>query len=327
MPEATSTAMLEVTGFDPQRFDRNARYAFELVLDGAARDVRLPVQLLRGAGSGPCLVITAGVHGDEYEGVRAVLDVCADLDPREMQGDLLAVTVCNPPAFWAGTRCGPDGVNLARAFPGHLNGTATEVIAHHLGRTVIAAADFLLDLHSAGVSLLMPTMVGYDEGDRRSSEAALRFGAPVLWAHQHVEPGRTISMAAELRIPWLYTEARGGGRIDDRDLEVFRRGTVRLLRHLAILPGEAPLTRAEHHLSGDGNGDAALRATTRGFLVPHVRLLEYVVAGQPLATVLDLHGRALESVRAPASGVVALIRAHPVVSAGDPLFLVADLKT
>lgn len=313
--------------FDPDRFGRNAKHLLELSLGGPAADIRLPLLLIRGAEGGPRLVVTAGVHGDEYEGVRAVLDVCAALEPGEMRGDVLAVSVCHPPAFWGGTRCGPDGVNLARALPGRLDGQPTEAIAYHLARAVIARADFLLDLHSAGVALLMPAMVGYDDGDPRSREAAVRFGARVVWAHPRVAPGRTISFAAERGIPWLYTEASGGGRIDAAELEMFERGTFNLLRHLGILPGEAPPVAVDHHLVGDGDSDAAVRAAVEGFFVPHVDLLEHVAAGQLLAMIVDLHGRVRERVLAPASGVVALLRAHPVVAPGAPLCLLAELCT
>jgi predicted deacylase len=60
--------------------------------------------LFRGAREGNVLVGMAGVHGDEYEGPRAILDVCSTLDPEAMSGDLIAVPVAKPPAFWAGTR-------------------------------------------------------------------------------------------------------------------------------------------------------------------------------------------------------------------------------
>jgi predicted deacylase len=281
--------------------------------------------LVVGSKAGKTLVVTAGIHGDEFEGVRAILDTYALLDPTVMTGTMIAVPVANPPAFWSGTRVSPlDNKNLARVFPGRENGTPTDVVAFHLGHAVIARADFYLDLHSAGVKLLMPTMVGYDASDARSYEAALIFGSPVIWGHPSIEPGRTISFAASQNIPSLYTEARGAGRIDPQDLEMFKNGIINLLRHLNILPGTPSCGTVRHRLFGDGNIDSCIPATKCGFLVPAVELLECVEAGQELGRTIDLHGQTVELFHAQRDGIVAMIHVFPVVRPGDMLFLVSD---
>ena len=154
-----------------------------LELDVGHSGIQLPILLVRGSHEGAALVVTAGIHGDEYEGVRAIFDVVETLDPAAMRGDLIAVPVANPPAFWAGTRRSPlDGVNLARIFPGAPDQGPSEAIAHTLARQVIAQADFYLDLHSAGVAFLMPTMVGYNANDSRG-----RAAAELLRSTRHVE--------------------------------------------------------------------------------------------------------------------------------------------
>ena len=86
--------------FQPGRFEPNAKHALDLEFTAAGHAMSLPVVLVRGAHSGKTLVATAGVHGDEFEGVRAILDTVRELDPAAMTGDFLAVPVANPPAFW-----------------------------------------------------------------------------------------------------------------------------------------------------------------------------------------------------------------------------------
>jgi predicted deacylase len=310
--------------FQPERFPRGAKLRANLPVDAA---IRLPVLLARGVQPGKTLVATAGVHGDEYEGVRAILEVFDELSTAEMSGDLLAVPVSNPPAFWSGTRTSPlDGCNLARAFPGDAHGSATEVIAHTLAQHVITRADLFVDLHSAGVRLEMPTLVGYDANDPCSCKAALAFGCGVLWGHPILAPGRTVSFAADRRIPWLYAEARGGGHIDPEDLFAFKRGLTNLLRHLAVLPGAPSVEPVKVHLFGDGNLDESLCASQNGFFVPAVSVLNSVQAGDPVGRILDIYGRVIESFSAPTAGVVAMIRAFPVVQSGDPLFLITGVK-
>jgi predicted deacylase len=272
--------------------------------------------------------VTAGIHGDEYEGVRTIFDVVEQLDPVSMSGDLLCVPVANPPAFWAMSRCSPlDGANLARVFPGKSDGAITEAIAHAIDCEILARADFFLDLHSAGVRFLMPTMVGYDSADVRAEAAASIFGTPVIWAHDVIAAGRSVSAASARGVPWLYTEARGAGRIHPADLAIYRRGIFNLLRHLAILSGEPETPPPEHFLYGDGNVDASITTERSGFLVPEVELLDHVTKGQRLGTLLDLWGSPQEHFISPRDGVVALIHVCPAVSSNDPLFLITGVRS
>jgi len=285
----------------------------------------LPLLTATGAESGPVLAMTAGIHGDEYEGVRAIFEVFETLDCSQLRGAILAVPVANPAAHWAVTRTNPaDGANLARVFPGRADGSPSERIADLLAREVIGRGDFFLDLHSGGVRYGMPSMAGYALFDARGRAAAEVFGAPVIWGHPVVEPGRTISVAVERGIPFLYTEAWGAGRIARSDLAMMKRGIGNLLRHLGMLPGAPDIPTAPRRLSGAGNTDDGLAAGAAGFLSLDVELLDRVQVGQRLGRLLDLQGMELERYFAPRSGTVALTHEMPIVAKGDTLFLLAD---
>ncbi len=290
--------------------------------------IELPVLIARGAGPGRTLVVSAGVHGDELEGVRAIFDTFRQLDPSVMSGDFVAVPVANPPAFWNGTRTSPlDGGNLARVFPGNAEGSPTEAIAYHLDRDILPRADLYLDLHSAGVKCAMPALVGYHEPDTAARDAALVFGAPVVWCHPSVAAGRTVSAAIARGIPALYAEARGAGRIAPADLQCYREGVENLLRHLGILPGEPATPAACRYLYGDGNIDSSVASRQRGFLIPAVELMEPVTRGQLLGALVDLYGNEIEQFFAPRDGVIVLIHACPLVHPDEPLFLVTGIDT
>jgi predicted deacylase len=312
--------------FHPEHYARGRKHQLTLEFNAASHAIELPVLLIRGARPGRTLVVTAGVHGDEYEGIRAIFEAYGELNPAGMSGDLLAAPVCNPPAVWNGTRTSPlDGGNLARAFPGSPDGSPTEALAYHLDQCIIAHADLYLDLHSAGVKWLMPSLVGYDAADAASRRAAFAFGARVIWAHPAIAPGRTLSAARARRIAALYTEARGAGRIHAEDLLLFRRGIANLLRLLEILPDDPEPVPCERHLYGDGDIDQGVSCSQRGFLIPQVELLETVRKEQQLGVLLDLHGNCIERFTAPRDGVIALIHACPLVEPGEPLFLVTGV--
>ncbi|HTM50585.1 MAG TPA: succinylglutamate desuccinylase/aspartoacylase family protein [Bryobacteraceae bacterium] len=313
--------------FHPSQFAAGAKHTCTLDVETSAGTISLPVLLARGAAPGKTLAATAGIHGDEYEGPRAIYETFAELDPAEMSGSFLAVPVANPPAFWSVSRCNPiDGENLARAFSGRPGGNPTAAFAYALDQHLIAHAAFFIDLHSAGVRYLMPTMAGYHSQDERSRQAAMIFGAPVVWGHDVIAPGRTLSACLDRGIPFLYTEARGAGRIHPGDLRVFRRGLQNLLKHLAILPGSPEPAPQPVQLTGDGNTDEGDQAASDGFFVAHVDLLEAVQSGQEIGRILDLQGRHQGSVRASRSGVVGMLRMTPAVKAGDILVVMAQMQ-
>ncbi|MBL8174473.1 MAG: succinylglutamate desuccinylase/aspartoacylase family protein [Bryobacterales bacterium] len=288
----------------------------------------IPVLLARGTSPGPTLLVTAGVHGDEYEGMRAIYDWFASLDPTQLSGNIIAIPVLHVAAFHAGARLSPlDGANLARVFPGNPDGSPTEVLAWHFEREILPLADAYIDLHSAGTSFVMPQLAGYDASDPASFALADAFGASVLWGHPVIAPGRTVSAAKSRRIPWIYTEMRGAGRVHPDDLAFLLRGLRNALRYLNILPGELERVPVEHHLFGDGNVDASITTTNRGFLVTDLAPLQEVRQGQLLGALTDLTGNLIESFHAPVSGVIALIHARPLVDSGEPLFLITQRKS
>ncbi|MCC6791686.1 MAG: succinylglutamate desuccinylase/aspartoacylase family protein [Thermomicrobiales bacterium] len=288
--------------------------------------IRLPVLVARGRRPGPTMVVLGGVHGDEYEGIDAVRQLFADLDPAEMAGAFVGAPVCNPPAFAAHSRTSPiDGLNLARVFPGRPDGSASERIAHAITTRVLDDADFLIDLHSSGSLMSMPLLVGYnladDEAGRLSQRAARCFGVPVIWGHDGTSPGRSLSGPHERGVPWLYTESPSGGWLHAEVARIYAEGVRNVMRLLAILP--EPVTEPAHarELSGRGDVDRSITAPAAGFLSNHIEPLDEVAAGDLLGTIRDLAGEPIAEIRAPESGTLVVRRESASVQAGDLLYL------
>jgi predicted deacylase len=318
--------------FDLDRLRSGSRGSFALPVmrlpDG--NDLWLPVLAATGASDGPLLAVLAGVHGDEYEGIRAITQIFRAFDLADLRGRLIMVPVCNLPAYRTATRNSPiDGLNLARVFPGDPRGTVTQRIAYRLTERIIAPASLLIDLHSAGIAYTMPTLVGYPYADtplgRASRDAALAFGCDVLWGHPP-DPnagGRSISAAEQCGVPWIYTEAAGGGRARPADVACYTTGVLNVMRHLEMLPGRPTVQPPRCHLLGAGNTDDPIRADTSGYFVSHVELLEPVTAGQMIGAVLDFAGEPIEEIHAHVDGRVVMIRGLPVIHAGEGAFLLS----
>ncbi|TVY08031.1 succinylglutamate desuccinylase/aspartoacylase family protein [Paenibacillus cremeus] len=336
-----SMGITPITEFVWDRSIRNSKRSIRLSLgDDTASEATeaawLPVLEIAGAEEGPSLLLLAGVHGDEYEGIELIIRLFHQLAPHKLKGNLLMITAANPYSYRGGTRMSPeDGVNLARAFPGNATGTVTERLAYELHHRFISKADFLLDLHSGGTQYAVATLTGYYHNPstafgRSCREAAEAFGAKLLWAHAEIAPGRSISSAQSLGIPWLYTEAFGGRRIRPEDRTFFYEGTLRLLKHLGMCDNpevgtgdDAPVI--SRTIYSDGNFDHSMLSETDGFFIPEVSLLDEVRQGDRIGTIYHLDGTELQQVKAETAGIVVMLLGTPVIRKQEPVYLLAAL--
>jgi predicted deacylase len=318
---------MHIRDFDSSALPRGEKQTGRLAIAERAGggDWSLPLMTVTGSEPGPTLVVTAAVHGDEYEGVAAIPQAFARVSPEALRGTLVMVPICNVPAYEAIQRSSPiDGLNLARVFPGDARGTLTQRIAHWMTEKLIRPADFYIDLHSGGIQSEIPTLIGYGYDDSPQGQASLAgakaFGAPILWRHPFpFAPGRTISAAAEFGIPSLYTEAPGGGYAHPDDVACFAQGILNVMMHLDMIDGTPQPRPMTHHLFGDGNMDTVLDAEVAGFFRAEVKLLDSVRAGQRLGTVMDAFGAPLQTLVTQRDGIVILLRRFHRVNVGDGL--------
>ncbi|MCY4070112.1 MAG: M14 family metallopeptidase [Chloroflexi bacterium] len=284
---------------------------------------RLPFLSVTGASDGPTLLVLAGVHGDEYEGIVAIPQLFEGIQPGDLRGRLLMIPVCNVPAYESARRGSPiDGLNLARVFPGQRDGSITEQIAYWIGEKLLRQADFMIDLHTGGIAYELPLLIGYihdeDAFGQASLAAARAFGAPVLWGHPlPLPPGRSLSAAYDHGVPCIYTEAPGGSGIDAHVADCFLTGLFNVMKHLGMLEGEQSRQPLAHHLLGHGDLDSVIETPVAGLFQREASLLDEVEAGQRLGAVQDESGEILAEIVAAQAGVLIMLRGLPRVEAGD----------
>lgn len=281
---------------NPIDFDRDGRQAGYLRAPLSRNTsgwgvVEIPIVSVKN-GAGPTVLLTGGVHGDEYEGQIAVSGLARTLDPARIQGRVIMLPACNIPAVLNDTRLSPvDDRDMNRCFPGNPRGTFSEMLAHFLDGVVLPHADISVDLHTAGHSgdsapSTNMHYVGSAEMREKTMAAARAFGAPYNVVFWGVDEGATFTSCVERRgIISLGTELGGWGRVSIEGVRIARRGIDNILKHMKVVEGEPE--------TGQRDGAAGTRhmmvrdpgcysfAPTAGLFEPANVVGEEVRAGDP----------------------------------------------
>lgn len=313
--------------FNPLDVPAGAKWRGEVVIDHLPDGQRLafPTLVARGTHSGKTILVTAGVHGDEYDGIVATQDVFEGLDPAAMRGTFVGIPVANAPAFIAGRREGNwDHLNLARVFPGAATGSPTMRIAHAYAAHMLSKVDFLLDMHSGSNVYRIRRLAGYQlragPVGQAQRAAAIAFGLDLVWGTAPL-PGRTLSAAGDRGIPAIYVEMPGEGPCPPADREAARAGIRHVMAYLGIVEGPYPTAPPRYLVEDPGEESGHLQldhpSPTSGLLVPGVGVWDWVDRGQPLGEIRHPDGTVLGVVRAERAGRVLCLRTLPRVFSGD----------
>jgi len=200
---------------------------------GSAIDI--PVGVIRGATAGPVACFTAGVHGDELNGVEIVRQVFDVLDPAEMEGMVLSLPVVNLHGFRSSSRYLPDRRDLNRYFPGAPNGSSASRIADAIFRLLVERCDMLVDFHTASFHRTNLPQIRADVTDPRTFDLARRFGTEIV-IHNHGMEGTLRRSATNAGIPAIAYEAGEPMRFEQAEIDDGVRGVLNLLASYRMVP-------------------------------------------------------------------------------------------
>lgn len=290
----------------------------------------IPIPLVVIAGRpGQTTLLTAGNHGDEYEGEVALANLSRSLRPDELKGRLIILPALNLPAAVAGRRVSPiDNGNLNRAFPGDPAGTATAQIAYYVEHVLMPLCDAVCDLHSGGSSLhyvLSVVIPHWSDADRFTKSLALvhAFGAPYAYILNEPPPDDPTLLGAAGRHGKLFlgTELGGSGALSPVNLKIAEEGLRGLLAHLGHLQS-GPRSIRETKILHVGGTDYFVHTDDDGVFEPLVDIGDEVADGQPAALIHFPEKPWVEPVicRFMRGGTVLCKRIPARVKRGDCLF-------
>ncbi|HEV8685855.1 MAG TPA: succinylglutamate desuccinylase/aspartoacylase family protein, partial [Gaiellaceae bacterium] len=285
--------------------------------------LELPCFAAVGATEGPHLCLLAGIHGGEYSSIAAIVRFMNALDTHALSGRITAVPIVSLPSFRARTLfvMPQDRKNLNRCFPGSLDGTFSEVLAHFVFEELIAPSDYLLDLHGGDMVEALEPFALYDESsvEEQARDLAIAFGLPYVVRSSRSESpvsGTTASAAAAAGVPAVIAEAGGRGLLEEDAVRTHVEGVGNALRHLGMLPGN--VTPPLPHMRSVGRF-VWLRSTEEGWWQADVGAGDEVAGGASLGTVRNYFGDVVENIPAPDDGVVLFLTTSPAVSANGLL--------
>ncbi len=293
------------------------------IAPGSRRRVRLvgqskvgvPLVGLRGVEPGPTLCVTAGVHGDELNGVAIARRFADEVEPGRLRGSLVVAPIVNTHGFSNGSRYLPDRRDLNRFFPGRPNGSAASRIALELFDQVIRTCDYLVDIHTGSLNRANLPQLRGDLSDVPTLQVAWGFGTEHV-VHSMGPKGTLRRAAGEAGIAAVLYEAGEPMRFQPAEIEEGVQGLRTLMASLDMAIGSDPPKLAQHIYFST----SWVRADMGGIYIPVVALGQQVEVGALLAEITDPFGAERAEVRAPRAGRVLGMAIGQVVIPGFALF-------
>jgi predicted deacylase len=286
----------------------------------------IPIIIHRAKKPGPCVLITAGIHGDEINGIEIVRQIVANKYNVPEAGTIICIPVVNPFGFIMKTREFPDGRDLNRAFPGSKKGSLASKTAHYLMSEVVPYADYCIDYHTGGAARFNYTQLRISNESDELLDLAKAFGAPFIKFSSYREKSFRESVT-KLGKKVLLFEGGKSMHLDRIVTNAGVNGALRVLNHLGVrkLSDDSPI----HKLTSDPivfNHSIWIRAKYSGMYRSKIRNGSYVKKGTVIGTISDPYGSFEKNILATTNGHVICLNHSPIVTKGDALAHIAQVK-
>lgn len=266
----------------------------------------IPVTLVNGEKEGKTVLITGGIHGSEYPCIQTVIELAKEIDPKDVCGNIILIHPVNTRAFEEKVSAvvPEDNKNINRVFPGNIDGSISDKIAHFLSYECQDKADFYVDLHGGDLHELVTDYVYYPGvGDEEVINLSKEV-ASILNLKYMIKSSATTgayNSAAIRGIPSILIERGGRGTWSVEEVDKYKKDVRRVLNKLDILKyidseeleNKVEITNAIYINSNKG-----------GCWYPHVSPGDLVNKGDLLGIIKDFFGNTLESHYAQVNGVV-----------------------
>jgi predicted deacylase len=303
---------------------------------GGWANVMIPITVVAN-GSGPCVLVLGGNHGDEYQGQIAAMKLARELTPDMITGRIILIPCLNFPAAKAATRLSPlDGMNMNRAFPGNPEGSVTSQIAHYLTTVLFPMSDVVIDIHSGGRSMdFVPCSHMHRVPDlvqrKKMLNAMLAWNTDFCFLYADIAGSGLLPVEAENQGKLVVTTELGGGEgVSAHVHRIAQSGLRNVLIHVGLLKGievtRGSLGKPPAILVQALNRADYLLAPESGVFEIEVDLGSLIQQGDSIGWIhhLERPDRPPERIAAQSSGYVITARVPCLTQQGDCVAVIAQ---
>ncbi|PSR52123.1 succinylglutamate desuccinylase [Adhaeribacter arboris] len=278
--------------------------------------IDIPVYVYRAREEGPVLLLMAGMHGDEVNGIEIIRRMIRRKMLYPTRGTIIAIPILNIYGFLNFSREVPDGKDVNRSFPGNKSGSLASRVADRFTREILPYIDYGIDFHTGGASISnypqIRCLTEYPENER----LARAFGAPFIL--NAALRAKSLRKEAFQRGKYIIVYESGESlRLDEGGINLAVKGTMRVLQELQMQP---PSSIKEIAVPSVVCGKSSwIRAKVSGIFRARVKIGQYVKAGEIYGSLADPFGDMAIRLKSPYSGYIIGVNNMTVVNQGDAL--------
>lgn len=284
--------------------------------------LEIPVIVERAKVDGPVLLLNAGIHGNELNGVEIVRDMLVKKYTKPEKGMVISIPTLNVFGFLNQTREFPDGKDLNRSFPGSKNGSLASIFAYHMMNEIVPHIDYCIDFHTGGAQRFNTSQIRISKNDPELLELAKVFNPRfIVFAGERDKSFR--QAAADKGKKVLLFE---GGKSLDFKQRITQRGvygTLRLMHHLGMRDFSVETEQIKGQIKINGSvliqKSLWLRAKYAGLYRFFIKDGSKVQKGDVIGSISDPYGKFESKIKVPQNGYIIGLNHAPVVYKGDAI--------
>lgn len=284
--------------------------------------LKIPIIVERSKTDGPVVLFTAGLHGDEINGIEIVRQLIVRKINKPHVGTIICIPVINVFGFVNKSREFPDGRDLNRVFPGSKTGSLASRFAYYLLKEVIPNVDYCIDFHAGGASRFNAAQIRIVPNNDELKQLSDVFNAPFTLYSKNIT-GSFRSSCDKLGVKMLLFEGGKSLDINDGITQQGVEGAKRFLQHFGMLSTrkkaqEAPAPSIYIRKSG------WIRAKHSGLFQNKTVAGQLVQKGETIACITDPFGKFEHKVKAKDAGYIINSNDSPIVYQGDAIFHISQ---
>jgi predicted deacylase len=280
--------------------------------------IDVPIFVERSLYEGPTVLFTAGIHGDEVNGIEIVRQLVSKGINKPKIGTTICIPIINIFGFLQKVREFPDGRDLNRSFPGSKSGSLAARVAHKLMNHIIPHVDYCLDFHTGGSSRFNAPHIRVEKGDENLIKLAGIFNAPFILQSKNLK--KSFRNACRKKgVPMLLFEGGKSNSIDNVVSNTGVNGSKRVLHNLGMLNSKFKVSSPKKN-SVTITRSIWVRAHASGMFKPAVKVGSLVKHGEVIGHITDPYGKVHYWIKSTNTGYVFNVNEAPLVYQGDALF-------